>query len=57
MLVDNILGSLKNKPSYIDIKALEEEIFLKFEELKVASTKTFAAKLERQKISNIWIIK
>ena len=30
-LVDNILESLKNKPSYRDIKALEEELNLRYE--------------------------
>ena len=48
-LVDNILDSLKNKPSYRDIKALEEEITVKFEELKVASAKKFAEKIESTK--------
>ena len=48
-LVDNILDSLKNKPSYTDIKALEEEITVKFEELKVASAKKFAEKIEATK--------
>ena len=48
-LVDNILDSLKNKPSYRDIKALEEELTVKFEELKVASMKKFAEKIETTK--------
>ena len=48
-LVDNILESLKNKPSYRDIKALEEEIMLKYEELKVASNKKFAERIETTK--------
>jgi len=48
-LVDNILDSLKNKPSYRDIKALEEEITLKFEEIKVATAKKFAEKIETTK--------
>ena len=48
-LVDNILDSLKNKPSYRDIKALEEELTVKFEELKVASSKKFAEKIESTK--------
>ena len=48
-LVDNILDSLKNKPSYRDIKALEEELTVKFEELKLASTKKFAEKIETTK--------
>ncbi len=48
-LVDNILEALKNKPSYRDIKALEEEIAVKFEEIKVASAKKFAEKIETTK--------
>ena len=48
-LVDNILDSLKNKPSYRDIKALEEEITVRFEELKVASAKKFSEKIETTK--------
>ena len=48
-LVDSILDSLKNKPSYRDIKALEEELTIKFEELKVASAKKFAEKIETTK--------
>jgi hypothetical protein len=48
-LVDNILDALKNKPSYRDIKALEEEITVKFEEIKVASAKKFAEKIETTK--------
>ena len=48
-LVDNILDSLKNKPSYRDIKALEEELLLKYEELKVASNKKFAERIETTK--------
>ena len=48
-LVDNILESLKNKPSYRDIKALEEELNLKYEELKVASNKKFAERIETTK--------
>ena len=48
-LVDNILDSLKNKPAYKDIKALEEEIMLKYEELKVASNKKFAERIETTK--------
>ena len=48
-LVDNILDSLKNKPSYRDIKALEEELLVKFEELKVASAKKFAERIETTK--------
>ena len=48
-LVDNILESLKNKPSYRDIKALEEELNLKYEELKVASSKKFAERIETTK--------
>ena len=48
-LVDNILDSLKNKPSYRDIKALEEELTIKLEELKVISAKKFAEKIESTK--------
>ena len=48
-LIDNILESLKNKPSYRDIKALEEELNLKYEELKVASSKKFAERIETTK--------
>ena len=48
-LVDNILEALKNKPSYRDIKALEEELTVKFEELKLATTKKFAEKIETTK--------
>ena len=48
-LVDNILDSLKNKPSYRDIKALEEELLLKYEELKIASSKKFAERIETTK--------
>ena len=48
-LVDNILDSLKNKPSYRDIKSLEEEFTVKFEELKIASAKKFAEKIETSK--------
>ena len=48
-LVDNILDSLKNKPSYRDIKVLEEELTVKLEELKVASAKKFAEKIESTK--------
>ena len=48
-LVDNILDSLKNKPSYRDIKVLEEELTAKLEELKVASAKKFAEKIESTK--------
>ena len=48
-LIDNILESLKNKPSYLDIKALEEELNLKQEELKVASSKKFAERIETTK--------
>ena len=48
-LVDNILDSLKNKPAYKDIKALEEELILKYEELKVASNKKFAERIETTK--------
>ena len=48
-LVDNILESLKNKPSYRDIKALEDEFLLKYEELKIASSKKFAERIETTK--------
>ena len=48
-LVDNILEALKNKPAYRDIKALEEELTLKYEELKVASNKKFAERIETTK--------
>ena len=48
-LVDNILDSLKNKPAYKDIKALEEELTLKYEELKIASNKKFAERIETTK--------
>ena len=48
-LVDNILEALKNKPAYRDIKALEEELILKYEELKVACSKKFAERIETTK--------
>ena len=48
-LVDSILDSLKNKPSYRDIKVLEEEILVKFEELKVGTAKKFAERIETVK--------
>ena len=48
-LVDNILEALKNKPSYRDIKALEEEILIKLEEFKVAVAKKFAERIETSK--------
>ena len=48
-LVDNILDALKNKPSYRDIKALEEEILIKIEEFKVAVAKKFAERIETSK--------
>lgn len=48
-LIDSILDSLKNKPSYRDIKVLEEEILVKFEELKVATAKKFAERIETAK--------
>ena len=48
-LVDNILDALKNKPSYRDIKALEEELLIKIEEFKVAVTKKFAERIETSK--------
>ena len=48
-LVDSILDSLKNKPSYRDIKVLEEELLIKFEELKVATAKKFAERIETTK--------
>ena len=48
-LVDNILDTLKNKPSYRDIKALEEELLVKFEELKVSCAKKFAERIETTK--------
>ena len=48
-LVDNILESLKNKPSYRDIKALDEELNIKLEELKVLSEKKYAERIETTK--------
>jgi hypothetical protein len=48
-LVDSILDSLKNKPSYRDIKVLEEELLVKMEELKVATAKKFAERIETTK--------
>ena len=48
-LVDSILDSLKNKPSYRDIKVLEEELLVKIEELKVATAKKFAERIETTK--------
>ena len=48
-LVDNILDALKNKPSYRDIKALEEELLVKIEEFKLAVTKKFAERIETTK--------
>ena len=48
-LVDNILEALKNKPSYRDIKALEDEFNLKYEDIKVGAFKKFAEKIEMSK--------
>ena len=45
-LVDEILNSLKNKSSYKDLKSLEDEIIIKFEDLRLASTKKFADRIE-----------
>ena len=48
-LVDTILDSLKNKPSYHDIKALEEDLLVKIEDLRLASAKKFAERIETTK--------
>ena len=48
-LVDTILDSLKNKPSYRDIKALEEDLLVKIEDLRLSSAKKFAERIETTK--------
>ena len=45
-MIDEILNSLKNKSTYKDLKTLEEEISVKLEDLRLASTKKFAEKHE-----------
>ena len=45
-MIDEILNSLKNKASYKDLKTLEEEISVKFEDMKLSSTKKFAERVE-----------
>ena len=67
-LVDNILDALKNKASYKDIKALEEDLLTKMEDFKLSSCKKFAERVETiknlkyldqqiKKIINIYIKK
>ena len=41
-LVDDILNTFKNKVSFKDLKALEDEIIIKLEDLRLSSTKKFA---------------
>ena len=48
-LVDNILDSLKNKVSYKDVKALEEDLLTKMEDLKLTFSKKFAERVETVK--------
>ena len=48
-LIDEILESLKNKATYKDLKALEDDINAKLEELKIHFTKKFADKIETSK--------
>ena len=45
-LIDNILDSLKNKASFKDIKALEDDILAKLEDLKLTNTKKYAERVE-----------
>ena len=45
-LVDDNTNFLKNKPSYKDMKSLEEEILVKLEDLRLASAKKFAERVE-----------
>ena len=45
-LIDNILDSLKNKASFKDIKALEDDILAKIEDLKLTNTKKYAERVE-----------
>ena len=45
-LIDNILDSLKNKSSFKDIKALEEDILTKMEDLKLTNAKKYAERIE-----------
>ena len=45
-LTDNILDSLKNKSSFKDIKALEDNFVAKLEESKLTSSKKFADRIE-----------
>ena len=45
-LIDNILDSLNNKSSFKDIKALEDDINAKLEDLKLTSEKKYAERLE-----------
>ena len=48
-LIDNILDSLQNKSSFDDLKALEEDLLAKIEDLRVTSIKKFADRLETNK--------
>ena len=48
-LIDNILDSLQNKSSFDDLKALEEDILTKIEDLRLTSIKKFADRLETNK--------
>ena len=48
-LIDNIIESLKEKPNIKDIKNLEDYILNKQDELKVASSRKFADKLDTHK--------
>ena len=45
-LTDNILDSLKNKSSFQDIKALEDNILAKIEDIKLTNSKKFADRVE-----------
>ena len=45
-LTDNILDSLKNKSSFKDIKALEDDILAKLEGEKLTNSKKFADRIE-----------
>jgi hypothetical protein len=45
-LVDDNNNFLKNKPSYKDMKSLEDEILIKLEDLRLASAKKFAERVE-----------
>ena len=48
-ILDEILESLKNKATYKDLKALEDDLNAKIEELRLACNKKFADKIETSK--------